>query len=57
MMSASGFEKLNLKGSGEPLRPLGRGGTRLIWAREVEGCAGVGRKAWKWEECGKMSFR
>lgn len=61
MMFATGFEKLHPKSSGEPLRALGRGGTKLIWAREkslVERFEAVGRKGWKWEEHGEeMSFR
>lgn len=34
MMSATGFEKLHPKGSGEPLRAFDTAGTTLIWVRE-----------------------
>lgn len=61
MMSVAGVEHLHPEGSGEPLRALGRGGTRLIWAAEkslVEGFAARRRKGLKWEACGEdMTFR
>ena len=60
MMSAAGFENLHPEGSGELLRALGRGGTRLIWATEKSLVVGfaVRRQGLKWEGWGEeMSFR